>query len=80
MCIRDRAQIPFNTTSETWADGQTFEVCIDGNCGLYDDPADSAAVAVSFPGDGVYQLTMTPVGTDGVREPVSASVSLNIGQ
>jgi len=28
------AQIPFNKTWETCADGQTFEVCADGNCGL----------------------------------------------
>lgn len=64
-----------NAVAQIWADGQTLEVCLDGSCELFDDPTNSGAVTASLPGDGVYQLSVTPVGPDGVREPVSGSIN-----
>jgi len=74
------ADIPFNTTWETWPDGQSFEVCVDNDCRLFSDPANSGSVRVLLPGDGEYQLMLTPVNSDGVREPIFGSIQLNVGQ
>ena len=72
--------VPFNTTWETWEGGQTFEVCIDNECDTHDNLGASGTFTAKIPSDGVYQFTMTPVGADGVRESISGSLNLRIGQ
>ena len=72
--------IPFNTTWETWPDGQSFEACVDSECRIFNDPTNSGKVKALLPADGEYQLTITPVNSDGVREPIYGSIHLNIGQ
>ena len=72
--------IPFHTTWETWPDGQSFEVCVDNTCRIFSDPTNSGNVRALVPGDGEYQLRLTPVHSDGVRERIYGAIQLNVGQ
>jgi len=72
--------IPFRTTWETWPDGQSFEVCVDTTCQIFSDPTNSGNVRALLPGDGEYKLKMTPVHSDGVREPIYGTIQLKVGQ
>ena len=73
-------EIAFETTWETWTNGQTLEVCINDACESHDDFARAGSIVASLPHDANYQISMTPIGSDGVPESVSASIEVSVGQ
>ena len=73
-------RIPFSSSWETWEGGQSFEVCVDNSCTNFSDSDNSGAVTAVVPGDGVYQVSVTPVGADGTREPIFGAVNIVVGQ
>ena len=73
-------EIAFDTTWETWAGGQTLEVCINNVCKSHDGLARRGSLIASLPSDANYQISMTPIGADGVPESVSDSIDVFVGQ
>ena len=73
-------EISFETTWETWADGQTLKVCIDNACESHDDFARRGSFVASLPYDANYKISMTPIGADGIPESVSDSIDVFVGQ
>ena len=73
-------EIRFETTWETWSGGQTLEICIDSVCESYEDFTSTGSFVASLPYDANYQISMTPIGADGVPEPFSASINVLMGQ
>ena len=72
--------VPYESTWDTWSGGQTFRICVDGNCSDYDNLPDSGSLPLSLPRDGDYEISMTPVGVDGREEATSASTMVTIGR
>ena len=71
--------VPYESTWDTWSGGQTFRICIDSNCSNYDGLPDSGSLPLSLPGNGEYQISMTPIGVNGRQEATSASTVITIG-
>ena len=55
-------------------------MCVSNECHIYNDPTNSDTVRAILPGDGEFELTLTPVGSDGVHEPIYGSIQLIVGQ
>ena len=72
--------VPYESTWDTWAGGQTFRICVNNNCSEYDNLPDSGSFPLSLPGNGEYAISMTPIGADGRQEAVSASTTVTVGR
>ena len=72
--------IPFNAQWETWADGQSFSVCLNGTCENYSDDNNDHAYTISGLSNGRYLLSITPIGSDGVAASISSSIEVQIGK
>ena len=71
--------IPFNAQWETWADGQSYNVCLDDTCENFTDDNNDQAYNLSGLSNGRYRLSITPIDLDGIAASVSSNVEILIG-
>ena len=73
------ATIPYVSSWESWSGGQAIEVCVNGICSSHVDTGNEHAFVANGLRDGNNLVTITPVGSDGVKEAISASIEVNVG-
>ena len=73
------ATISYVSSWESWSGGQAMEVCVNGVCSSHVDTGNEHAFVANGLRDGNNLVTITPVGSDGVKEAISASIEVNVG-